>query len=283
MGRTSWPSLKPSTEGRLLCSHSAGEADATIVECRSVAAITFSGVEFFASGDDSTSLDTFLDRWHRDLIRPDHDVNELARHDYRTIDGAFSQSDSEMLDRYFRHWEKFRILCVTRVSQTTGADRINAALHQRLLDALGLASNRDHDLTAGEPVMMQVNDYGRGIFNGDQGLILHVAERDRPEPMVVFRRGHGFVAFHVDALRSVLTHSYAMTVHKAQGSEFDTVGLILPDRDLPITTREILYTALTRSRQSVVIVGNREILEAGIRKTISRDTGIVDKLRMAAV
>ena len=58
------------------------------------------------------------------------------------------------------------------------------------------------------------------------------------------------------------------------------MGLILPDRDLPINTREILYTALTRSRQSVVIVGSREIFEAGIRKTISRDSGIVDKLKM---
>ena len=96
--------------------------------------------------------------------------------------------------------------------------------------------------------------------------------------MAVFRRGQRFAAFSVDSLRSVLVHSYAMTVHKAQGSEFDTLGLILPDRDLPINTREIIYTALTRSRQGVVIVGAREILEAGIRRSIARETGIVDKL-----
>ena len=99
--------------------------------------------------------------------------------------------------------------------------------------------------------------------------------------MAVFRRADGFAAFHVDSLRPVLVHSYAMTVHKAQGSEFDTLGLILPDRDLPINTREIIYTALTRSRQGVVIVGAREIFEAGIRRTISRDSGIVAKLRNA--
>ncbi len=73
---------------------------------------------------------------------------------------------------------------------------------------LGLASNRDDGLAAGEPVMMQVNDYGRGIFNGDQGLILHVADRDRPEPMAVFRRGrwirgisHRFAAAGFDYTR----------------------------------------------------------------------------------
>jgi exodeoxyribonuclease V alpha subunit len=70
-----------------------------------------------------------------------------------------------------------------------------------------------------------------------------------------------------------------MTVHKAQGSEFDCVSLFLPDRDIPINTREILYTALTRSRSSAVIVGRREILESGIARAISRDSGIAEKLR----
>ena len=72
-----------------------------------------------------------------------------------------------------------------------------------------------------------------------------------------------------------------MTVHKAQGSEFDCVALFLPDRDIPINTREILYTALTRSRSSVVIVGSRDIFESGITRAISRDSGIAEKLRNA--
>ena len=109
-------------------------------------------------------------------------------------------------------------------------------------------SVRGDDLIPGEPVMMQVNDYQRGIFNGDQGLVLNVSEGNQLQPMAIFPRSDGFAAFHIDSLRPVLLHSYAMTVHKAQGSEFDRVALILPDRDLPINTREILYTALTRSR-----------------------------------
>ena len=254
-------------------------SDETIVERQSVAEITLRGVEFLASLEGPIVLDAFLDRWHRDLIRSNRDVNDLARRDYSTVEGNFSEADREALVDCFEHWEHFRILCVTRVSQTTGADRVNAALHQRLIDELNLTSQRDNDLVPGEPVMMQINDYNRGIYNGDQGLVLNVVERGRPELMAVFRRSDGFAAFNVDSLRSVLLHSYAMTVHKAQGSEYDTVGLILPDRDLPINTREILYTALTRSRRSVVIVGSHEILKAGIRRTISRDSGIVEKLR----
>ena len=211
---------------------------ATIVERDSVANLTFLGVEFLAALEGPIVLDAFLDRWHRDLIRSNRDVNELVQRDYSTLEGKFSEADQKAIRRCFEHWEKFRILCVTRVSQTTGADRVNAALHQRVLDDLKFGPNRDHDLIAGEPVMMQVNDYSRGIFNGDQGLVLNVGEAGRREPMAVFRRADGFAAFHVDSLRSVLVHSYAMTVHKAQGSEFDTLGLIFPDRDLPINTRE---------------------------------------------
>jgi exodeoxyribonuclease V alpha subunit len=256
-------------------------SDRTIVERESVADITFQGVEFVASLEGPVVLDAFLDRWHHDKVRSNRDVNDLVQRDYKIVKGDFSDPEKEALNRCFKHWESLRILCVTRVSPNTGADRINQALHQRWLNERRLSSQRDHDLVAGEPVMMRVNDYNRGIFNGDQGLVLNVVEAGRPEAMAVFRRSEGFAAFPLDALRPVLVHSYAMTVHKSQGSEFGAVALVLPDRDLPINTREILYTALTRSQRSVVIIGGRAVLEAGIRKTISRESGIVDKLRNA--
>ena len=269
--------LRPKVAPRLV------HGDDAIIERSSVADITLRGVEFLPSLEGPIVLDAFLDRWHRDLIRSDRKsmISSSA-----TI--ASSTAASPRLIRYrfieaFEHWEQFRILCVTRVSQTTGANRVNAALHQRWLDDRKIPSQRDRDLEPGEPVMMLVNDYNRGIFNGDQGLVLNVIDHGRVEPMAVFRRSDGFVAFHVDSLRSVLVHSYAMTVHKAQGSEFNTVAIILPDRDLPINTREIIYTALTRSRQGAVIIGSREILDAGISRTISRDSGIVGKFRRGAV
>jgi exodeoxyribonuclease V alpha subunit len=264
-----------------IASDSAG--DDTIIERLSVADITLRGVEFLPALEGPIVLDEFLDRWHRDLIRVDQETNDLIQRDYRLVDGGFTEVDQKSLRRAFEHWEQFRILCVTRVSQTTGANRVNAALHQRCLDERKVSSQRDGGLVPGEPVMMLINDYNRGIFNGDQGLVLSVIDHGRVELMAVFRRSDGFVAFHVDSLRSVLVHSYAMTVHKAQGSEFNSVAIVLPDRDLPINTREIIYTALTRSRQGAVIIGDREILDAGIRRTISRDSGIVAKLRGAAL
>jgi exodeoxyribonuclease V alpha subunit len=70
-------------------------------------------------------------------------------------------------------------------------------------------------------------------------------------------------------------------VHKAQGSEYDYVGLVLPETDLPLLTRELLYTALTRSRRSVVILGEKGLLQAAAKSRIRRSSGIGEKLLRA--
>jgi len=262
--------------------------DRVIVERPSVADIKFRGVEFLAAPEGSGVLDQFLNRWRGDVHQYFSYLDELIGHEYALVQGSFKEDDAERLRSLFAHWSGFRILCVTRVLPA-GADRVNAILHlhalnQRALQlrAQGLSdSAQDDGFIPGEPVMMQVNDYKRMIFNGDQGFILKVSEGGKIYLMAVFPRSEGFTAFHVESLRPDIQLSYAMTVHKAQGSEFERVALILPDLDLPITTREILYTALTRSRASVVIVGSRDIFESGVAEAISRDSGIAEKLRGA--
>jgi len=253
--------------------------DDVIVERGAVADVVFQGIEFVPAFQGPDVLDAFLNRWREEAPRPPSDLAELIAHDYAVVRDTFREDDQRRLRELFDYWDSFRILCLTRVL-ATGTDRINALLHERALTEPGQRRGAD-DLIPGEPVMMQVNDYQRMIFNGDQGVILKVADRGwaRAAPMVVFRRSEGFAAFHLESLRSSLVLSYAMTVHKAQGSEFDRVALFLPDRDLPINTREILYTALTRARKSAVILGARDILEVGIKKTMERDSGIVEKLR----
>jgi exodeoxyribonuclease V alpha subunit len=260
-----------------------------IVDRLKVSDVEFHGVEFVSAPDGSTIVDEFLDRWHREKLRSLSNLDKLVNHEYTIVGGHFGEEDQNRLRELFGHWARFRILCVTRVLRTSGADGINAALHQRALDQrasnqrkqdqLGFRRDDDDALIPGEPVMMTVNDSNRMLFNGDQGLILDVSDGGRAQPMAVFPRAGDFAAFHLQLLKPDLLHSYAMTVHKAQGSEFDCVSLFLPDRDIPINTREVLYTALTRSRSSAVIVGRRDILELGIDRAISRDSGIAEKLR----
>jgi len=253
--------------------------DGVAVERGSVEELKFQGVEFLACLAEPAIVETFLERWEQEGAQARPGLAKLIDHAYALSGSEFTHDDQEKLRDLFDYWESFRILCATRVLPT-GSDRINEWSHRRALEKLNRPP-ADDQFIAGEPVMMQVNDYGRMIFNGDQGLILNVISQThaRPQPMAVFRRSSGFTAFHLESLRSALVLSYAMTVHKAQGSEFDRVALFLPDRDLPINTREILYTALTRARKSVLILGDREIFEAAITRTCERDSGIVEKLR----
>ncbi len=100
--------------------------------------------------------------------------------------------------------------------------------------------------------------------------------------MAVFERSGNFVAFAPDALGDRIELCYAMTVHKAQGSEFNTIALILPDEPLPMLTREIVYTAITRSRRAALMVGREEILRGAIASRISRFSGLGEQIAAAA-
>ena len=81
-------------------------------------------------------------------------------------------------------------------------------------------------------------------------------------------------------LRERLALCYAMTVHKAQGSEFTRVALVLPERDMPLLSREVLYTGVSRSRHSVVIVGDQKLAAIGIERKIDRFSGLSDALNL---
>jgi exodeoxyribonuclease V alpha subunit len=70
-----------------------------------------------------------------------------------------------------------------------------------------------------------------------------------------------------------------MTVHKAQGSEFDDVMLVLPESDSPLLSRELVYTAVTRARRSVLVVGERSLLERAVVRAIERYSGVAERLR----
>jgi exodeoxyribonuclease V alpha subunit len=65
-----------------------------------------------------------------------------------------------------------------------------------------------------------------------------------------------------------------MTVHKSQGSEFDTVILVLPDTDVPVLTRELLYTGITRAKSRVVVIGSREMFMKGVGRKVERSSGL---------
>jgi exodeoxyribonuclease V alpha subunit len=262
--------------------------------------LTFTGVEMLALETPSKGtaaaprsrppalLNAFLDRWHRERIAAYPDRESLAQQTYAFSDGQPAPAQLPHLKALFRAEEGHRILCVTRgASRPTGADAINGALHERASSGRP-AGDASQGFAAGAPVIMLRNDYGRGLFNGDQGLCLRVAATTSSGPPLpaalaaVFPTRDGFVEFPLPSLRGDLALAHALTVHRAQGSEVDHVALILPDDDLPLLSRELLYTAMTRARRSVVVVGSRDILARGIGRRVERFCGLAARLAAIA-
>jgi exodeoxyribonuclease V alpha subunit len=131
----------------------------------------------------------------------------------------------------------------------------------------------------GRPVIVTANDYGLGLFNGDTGVVVaHEGTDERGGAQrVAFRRGAGAVTVSPARLGAVGT-AFAMTVHRAQGSEFDEVVTLLPGASSRVLTRELLYTAVTRARRRVVLVGTEEALRAAVTRPIARASGLTSLL-----
>jgi exodeoxyribonuclease V alpha subunit len=214
--------------------------------------------------------EALLQSWHRDHVTLP-DAKELAQHEYTPQDQGFSPEDEDRLQRLFAHSQRQRILCVTR-ERATGANPTNDLL--RDLDHAG------DGLAAGTPVMILRNDYERGLWNGDQGLMIAIKGQGRP--VAVFRRaseqGPPWQIVAPETLDDNLGLAYALTVHKAQGSEYEKVLLLLPEAPLPLLTRELLYTAMTRSRRAVVICGSPEVLRFAVNNTLGRASGLAERI-----
>jgi exodeoxyribonuclease V alpha subunit len=120
----------------------------------------------------------------------------------------------------------------------------------------------------------------RSIYNGDQGLVVRVRERGHaPRLMAVFPVGERWSAWDLASLRDTIELAFALTVHKAQGSEYDDVALLLPEVPLALLSRELLYTALSRSRRAVVLCGSPAVLAAGVTRALSRESGVGQRLQ----
>ncbi|WP_051328466.1 exodeoxyribonuclease V subunit alpha [Desulfatirhabdium butyrativorans] len=176
-----------------------------------------------------------------------------------------------------REFSRFRILCAHRQG-TFGVEAANAVLDRMARGILHVPDNREW--YAGRPVMVLRNDYGLGLSNGDIGwMCFDEASMDR------YR--HGTIRFPLanGQERGISPYrlpphetAYSMTIHKSQGSEFDEVVVLLPDRPSPILTRELLYTAITRACKSVAIVGEESLIRHAIRTPVERHSGLVECL-----
>jgi exodeoxyribonuclease V alpha subunit len=171
-----------------------------------------------------------------------------------------------------------RILCAVNEGEQ-GVYQMNARVEAYLAREKGIQPNDifyEH-----RPIMITKNNYALGLYNGDVGIL----RKDKNNVMKAW-----FLQSDEDgtvSLKSVLPgfimHMetvYAMTIHKSQGSEFNNVLVVLPkQQSVNMLTRELVYTAITRAKEKVIIQSDKEVLLAAVKAQVKRGSGIIDRLQ----
>jgi len=178
----------------------------------------------------------------------------------------------------------FRALCALREGPH-GVDALNAEMTRRFRAATRPTGVADGGAASpwfvGRPVLVLHNDYVLKLFNGDIGIALPDAEG---RLMVHFPDGAAAAGFRAIAPVRMPRHetAFAMTVHKSQGSEFDSVLVLLPAQRSRVLTRELLYTGITRARSHVTLVAGAGVLESTIAAATQRHSGLLTRLAECA-
>ncbi len=144
-----------------------------------------------------------------------------------------------------------------------GTGNLNREL-QALLNPSGASVERGGvSFRAGDRIMQLRNNYDHGVFNGDIGSVVEVDEGAR---VVVAQFDEHQVRYEWADLDQI-SLSYACSIHKSQGSEFPAVIVVLHTQHFVLLKRTLLYTAVTRGRKLVVLVGSRRALAIAVKST----------------
>ncbi len=215
------------------------------------------------------------------VLRQDRDATVSWRQipDESSLPSRLQQSGAA--DRYqaapdpnpracFTALDNFRILAVLRRGPC-GSERLSLILEE-LLRKTGKGKG-----VFWQPLLINRNDYALNLYNGDIGILLPNPGRRETE-RVFFREAGGTLRQIARPLLPSHETTFAMTVHKSQGSEFKEVLLVLPERDSELLSRELLYTAVSRARERVEIWGREELFVAAVARQTARRSGLASAL-----
>nr|WP_276610956.1 AAA family ATPase [Kineococcus siccus] len=168
--------------------------------------------------------------------------------------------------------DSHRVLCAHRRG-FRGVSHWAALAHRWSVEDVGVAPRPDGRYV-GLPVLVTSNDPALGVFNGDSGVVLERAG----ELVVALGRGDGPRSVPLSRLAEVET-LHAMSVHRSQGSQFAAVSVLAAPATSPLATREMLYTAITRARRQVRVIGSAAAVTAAVGRPLARATGLAARLR----
>jgi len=181
----------------------------------------------------------------------------------------------EFLPEIFAALDQFRVLCALRETPR-GVRAINALAEKQVRQRMTIGlPEMGGAWYAGRPVMVTRNDHAQKLYNGDIGICL---PDERGVPVVYFPAPAGGFRAILPVRLPEHESAFAMTVHKAQGSEFDEVFLLLPAEPNRVVTRELLYTGITRAAKRVRLVGSAQVLLSACANPTRRHSGLIDRM-----
>lgn len=162
-----------------------------------------------------------------------------------------------------------------------GTAALNAALQERLTDADAPRLSRgQRHFRAGDKVMQLKNDYDKDVYNGDLGVVRRIDGAD--EALLVELADGRFVRYERGELDE-LVHAFAISIHKSQGSEYPAVVIPLVTQHYLMLQRNLLYTAITRGKRLVVLLGSRRAVSMAVQNQRARErwTYLAERTRAA--
>jgi exodeoxyribonuclease V alpha subunit len=194
---------------------------------------------------------------------------EPLRHDVETAGRALvAAARAGDVDAALDALEAHRLLCAHRQG-AYGVTRWSLEV-ERWVAAETAGDVDTGEWYVGRPLLVTANDYELKLYNGDTGVVVDGGPRGR---LAAFRQGGDTVLLPPGRLSAVQT-VYAMTVHRGQGSQFRRVSVLLPPADSPLLTRELFYTAVTRAREFVRVIGTEDAVRAAVGRPIVRASGL---------
>lgn len=214
--------------------------------------------------NDENALKEFSD----DDVVIDNSYSEKVFNDF--IEGYRSFIEEPDINKALDKFSNCMVLCAVR-NGYHGVYSLNNKIENYLLKEglIDIQGKYYHNC----PIIITSNLYNLGLFNGDIGII----RKDGNGNLKAWfkNKENGVVPAFIHSAETV----FAMTIHKSQGSEFNKILVVLPEKNSPLLTRELLYTAVTRAKQKVIIQATQEIIMQTASQKVERGSGLIERFK----
>jgi len=265
--------------------------------CRAGKSAPLNGKIEFLEGSRRFDKDKGIGKLSREIIEGNHNNLDSYTDDPQVkIDHSFSK---ELFEEYallykdyieepdireaLKKLNRIRFLCVTRENDHSVA-QVNKQISYLLSSTVAGFNPKAEGFYENQPVIVTNNDYNLDIFNGDVGIIRKESRNGKETYYAYFEDSSGEVRKIPAGYLNNFETVFAMTIHKSQGSEFDNVVVILPEKQgEKLLTRELLYTAVTRARSRVLIQSSADNLRSCVDRSVSRASGLEERLNKTII